>query len=331
MAQPLKVMSIIFAGLLVGCQPSGEGFSPSSSAATQPGGPREAGAGDRTNAERPLAYVAGQAVYPQEVLGALLESAGGQILAEVVLDRLIAARLGERGMALSEADIQAEKARLMSSLSQDEDQAVLLLRELRSRRGLGEQRFEQFLRRNAGLRKLVQDEIAVTPAAVRRAYAIEYGPRYEARIIVVPTLAQAAQVRQLAIQRPQAFGELAATHSRDSSAGSGGWLGAISAEDPVYPQALRTALEAMEQGEISSVVAVDGGFAVLALERKIAGEKVEFDDVQESLSEQVRRQSERLATQRLVRAMLAEAKVVVLDPALSESWKQQKDLLIESQ
>ncbi|HEX7008551.1 MAG TPA: hypothetical protein VF184_01125, partial [Phycisphaeraceae bacterium] len=64
------------------------------------------------------------------------------------------------------------------------------------------------------------------------------------------------------------------------------------------------------------------------LERKIDAQPVAFDDVKEELTAQARLRQERLQMQQLARRLLNEAKVVVLDPALSESWRQQRELLL---
>ena len=115
-----------------------------------------------------VAFVEGRPITVNDLQPAVYEAAGGQILAEMVLDRRIERRLAERGITLTGSQITAEKDVLLKTLDAgNEDQATRLLRELRRRRGLGDQRFEQLLKRNAGLRALVA--AAARRPRVRRA------------------------------------------------------------------------------------------------------------------------------------------------------------------
>ena len=89
---------------------------------------------------------------------------------------------------MTEADLAAEEAIIRQSLSEDEDVAARLLADLRERRGLGPVRFAALLKRNAGLRRLVEDQVTVTEPAVRQAYRLAHGPAARVRLIVMPTL-----------------------------------------------------------------------------------------------------------------------------------------------
>lgn len=274
---------------------------------------------------RPLAYVAGEAITSRDLLGPLTEAAGGEVLVELTLDKLIRRRLADRGIELTPAMLESERQRVLDSLSDDPDEAAELLRRLRERRGLGEQRFTLLLRRNAGLRKLIGD-VEVTSEAVRQAYALEYGPKYRARLITTGTLAEAAELRKRAVAG-ESFSELAAEHSTDASRARGGLLAPISPADPSYPAPVREALKELAEtdAEISEVLALGGQYALLKLERKIDSRDVELADAREQLTARAQTRLERLRMERLARELLSEARVVVLDPALDQSWTSQKD------
>mgnify|MGYP002624829018 FL=1 len=112
-----------------------------------------------TQAEQPgapLAYLNGEAVRAADMNATLLEAAGGQALSELLIDRAVARRLADRRLKVTDADLDAERDRLAATLHPDRDQAQRYINELRERRGLGPQRFERLLRRNAGLLRLVQ-------------------------------------------------------------------------------------------------------------------------------------------------------------------------------
>ncbi|MFW6060480.1 MAG: peptidylprolyl isomerase [Phycisphaeraceae bacterium] len=280
---------------------------------------------------KPVAYVNGEAVRRDALFEPLLEAAGGEVFSELVLERLIEQRLADRDQALSEQDLAAERERVLATLDpEDEDEAARLLRELRGQRGLGEQRFESLLRRNAGLRKLVADRVEVTDEAVRQAFQRRYGERYRVRLIVVDSFNEASRLRRQAIEGEAAFSDLAAEHSTDVSADRGGLLSPISPADPSYPRVLRDALVRLDrQGQpVSEVLALDGQFALVRLEEKIEAEAVELVDVREALTRDVRRQLQRRQMEQLARRLLSEANVVILDRTLTDRWSRQRESLL---
>ena len=328
---------LIFAAFAAACQPSPAIHS------SEPNAPSRDTAEQRNAADSrhtgPLAYVDGQPLGRDDLFEPLLEAAGGEVLAEVVLDRMIRRRLGQRAMRIDDEQIEKERQRVLESLSGDEDEATRLLEELRRRRGLGERRFEALLHRNAALRRLVSDRVQnIEEEALRHEYRMRHGERYRVRVLVVDSFEQASQLRRRAMENPAAFSDLAATHSTDISADRGGLLSPISPADTSYPQSLREVLPNLAERvreddaggaeRISDVIAAEGQFAVVKLEEKIEPEAVEFADVRQRLEAQVRRRLERGHMRQLAREMLAEADVTVLDPALERSWRQQRGLLL---
>ena len=94
---------------------------------------------------------------------------------------------------------------------------------------------------------------------------------------------------------------------------------------------IRAALTQLQPGQVSDPVALDKGFGVLKLERKVEGSSVPFDDVKGELAQQVRRRVERIAMQRLGRTILSESEVVILDPALQKSFNEQKKQVLRGE
>lgn len=298
---------------------------------------RPTGGQDR-DADRPLAFVDGRSVRLADLRAGLLASAGGEALFNLVLDRAITERLDAGGVSVMEADVDAERAALLRSLDpDDEDRAVRLLRRLRERRGLGPRRFAALLERNAGLRKLVRAtrDTAVDEAELRIAYTAAYGPRAQVRLALLPTMPDARQLRRAVRESasPEArFIELAVQRSIDPSSARGGLLQPVSPADTAYPPAFRQALAGFQDrdpaprgGELSPVVALGEGFAVLQWVRGVPGRDVAFEDVRDDLAETLRLRREREAMDALARGLIAEADVTVLDPVLSESWRRRLD------
>jgi parvulin-like peptidyl-prolyl isomerase len=285
-------------------------------------------------ATRVLAYLDGRPISHNDLQAALYEAAGGQVLAELILDRRLDKRLAERGLKVTPADLEAEKAALLKTLdANNDDSAVRLLRELRRRRGLGDVRFDQLLRRNAAMRQLVQEEVKVSEIELKQAFEIEYGPRFEVRLITVDNLSLGSEIvrqaRGSATVPAASFLDLAVRHSTDSSRTQGGLLAPVSPADPTWPDGVRKAVALMEEGKISDPIAIEKGFAILKLERKIPAKPISLEAVRADLTTRVKRNTERVLMQRLARTMLNEVELIVTDRTLRESWALQKESMFQ--
>lgn len=308
----------VFAGLLTGCGSTGTG----NGSAT--GGSNNAANAANPSSDRPVAYFNDSPVRASELQAALYEAAGGQVLAEHLLDEQIQRRLELAGRRVTDALIEAERRYLLQGLdANDENQAVRLLRELRKRRGLGDQRFDALLRRNAGLRLLVRDEATVSDFAVRQAFEMQYGKKYQVRLIVVDTTAVAAELVKRA-RNGESFIDLAVAHSTDPSRAQGGLLPRLSPADPTWPSGLRKAVPNLQPGQVSDPIALDSGFAVIKLEQVIPAQGVTLAAVRDSLAARVRRSVEHVAMQRLARTLLDSLDVLITNRALKASWDEQR-------
>lgn len=290
----------------------------------------------RQTFEQPIAaaYIDGVVADRAELSQILIEAHGGEALAELVLDRGVAKRLSQAGLSLTEQDLAAERERVLADLSRDTDDAARLLREMQQRLGLGARRFDALIERNAGLRRLVREGIEVTEPAIQQAYQLRYGKRYIARIITAPDVATLSLARRRAINGTS-FTELAIELSTDTSAAQGGLLSPISPADVSYPKAVRDAVSRLTttstQSRLSPVIALADGYALLYLESIETRPAPPIDQVRSELASAVRLDLERLRMQQLARAILSQANVVVLDPALAKSWEARREALSDPQ
>ncbi|MEM8737410.1 MAG: peptidylprolyl isomerase [Planctomycetota bacterium] len=310
----------IVAFLAIGCQSPGPASPPAGEQVD-----RARGQADRGGV---LAYVGGEAVRVEGLLSAFIEASGADLLGESIVGTMLRRRLEQEGITLSQDAIDAEQELILGTLSDDEDDAVRLLGELRRRRGWGQTRFAALLERNAGLRALVADEVTVGEAALRRAYRLRHGPSDRARLILVPTLNQAQRLRREALAEGSSFTQLAIDFSTDSSAAQGGLLSPIRPDDTSYPEVLRSTLAGLAVGDVSAPVALGGGFALIRLEEKIPGDGVQFEDVRGDLARAVRRRAERVLMEQLARELVRGAEVVVLDPELKAQWDRRRTELL---
>jgi len=299
--------------LLIGCQsgPAGSaGNGPADGHHTTPQPPPIG---------KPIAYVNGQNVRVTDLRDDLLERAGGVVLRDFVLDRALRERVQRRGITLGQTELLSEKQRLLRLLSDRPNEASRLLNQLRERRGLGEQRFEKFLWRNAALRALTADRVELAEADIRRAFALRYGERYRVRLIVVGNVAEAARVRR-ELDAGKPFFQAALEHSTDQSAARGGLLAPIHPDDPTYPAAIRQVLTRLQPGQVSRPIALDRGVALIQLKEIVPARPVAFEAVRSELERDVRLEAQEQLMRQLALTLVSEADVLILNPALQDAW-----------
>lgn len=277
---------------------------------------------------RPLALVDGVPITLDQVKLAFFEAAGTQILEEAVLDVTVAREAARRGIKVGQPAVEAERDLLLETfatngLATGRTDAGRLMQQVRASRGLGDIRFAGLLRRNATLRALVAPDVTITPGAVEQAYQLRYGERRRARLIVTPT-ASAATAALERLKAGESFSALAAELSTDASAERGGVLEPISAVDPTYPAAVRSALSAIAVGEVSTPVAVDQGFAVLKLDEVVTSgaPMPQKEAVREQLERDVCVQQERVLMNQLARRLIEGAKLQIMEKTLERGWKE---------
>jgi hypothetical protein len=273
---------------------------------------------------RPAALVNGRGVTWGELRPTLGDAAGAEALREVILDVRLEEAMTLAGITLTDDDIAKERRRLLEELSEDPATSLRLLDELRDRQRLGQQRFEELVRRSAELRALVRDEVVIEPDTVSRAHAMRHGPRRQVRLLTVPDLATASASTDR-VSSGDFFGDVAVEISTDTSAPRGGLLQPMSAVDPSYPAALRQAVFALAaEGEVSDPILLPSGYAVVELVRIVPGDGVTLAEARIDLERRVRLAEERRLMDQLARRLLTSTTVTIFDEQLNESWERFK-------
>lgn len=260
----------------------------------------------------------------------LSEAAGGAVLEEFVLDQQLKTQMADRGFAISAQDVSAERERLVATLqrsaSADQEQAARLITGLQRSRGYGPTRFAALLERNAMLRRLVRDEVAVDPATVEREIQVKYGARKQCRLILVGTESEASRLRARVVSADGAgsfedrFAAEARSVSIDPSGKEGGMLPPISSVDVSYAAAVRRALESLRPGDVSPVVVLDRGFALLYCVGDVPAQNAPASARAEAETE-LRLRQERVAMDRLAQRLINSANPTVLDASLNWAWQ----------
>lgn len=276
-----------------------------------------------------VALIAGEPIGWDELTPALAEAAGGIVLEEAALERLLLRELKTRSVSVSSADVEREQQMLLESLGRGialpGEQTSEIIERIRRTRGLGGVRFAGLMRRNAMLRRLVRDQVQVTPADIQTAHTIRYGQRYRARIIVVRSEPEAAEIlarlRGKDGKAPEQFAAVAAQRSIDPSASRGGEIGIVSAADPGYPIAVRDAVVALSPGAFSTPISLEQGYAVLSVDEVIPSTSTSIDSVSTELEREVRIVREKTEMNKLAERLLRSVTVTPLDGSLNWGWK----------
>jgi hypothetical protein len=273
---------------------------------------------------RPAALVGNETVTWNELSVPLAEASGAAVLEEICLDRLVSRELQNVGLTLEPGAIQREEDLLRETLTLTAGVPAVqqgdVLQQLRRTRGLGENRYSSLLRRNAMLRRLVRDDVKVTPEDVQQAFEIRYGQKFQTRLILVTTERDAAAAAA-SLRNGELFADVATRLSTDQSRLRGGLIGSISPADPNYPLALRKAIAGTPVGTPSEVIALEQGYAIILVEQVIPPTAADFGSVSSQLEHEVRLVRERAAMDRLAAQLLRTTTITVLDPALDWSWK----------
>lgn len=322
---PMILVSMVMVVLLGGCagdamtdQRALRGIETAESSL----GRRPAGGVDRSG-ESPAMIVSGGAtggrrVSWDELLPLLSEAGGAAVIEEMVLDAAIEAECRFRNIVVGPDQIEAERTRFAEAVSGGASgvETDRIVESVRRARGLGPIRYEAVLRRTAMLRALVRDQAVVSDGAVERAYRERYGPRYDIRVIVTRT-ARECEALLTRLEGGASFEEEASAHSIDASAGAGGLLRMVSAEDLAWPQSFRSMLPGMGAGEVRGPVALDSGWALLRLERVRPPDSAAppMETVREELAVRTRLVQERILMEAESRRLASGWKVWV-DPRL---------------
>ena len=283
---------------------------------------------EQRTSEPIAALIAAEPLTWSEIRPLVAETAA-PVLEEIAIDRVLRNQCAQAGITISAADIQSEERmlaeRLNAAAATDPTTGNELLERLRSARSLGPRRFQALLQRNAMLRKLVAQDITVTPEQLEQARAVRHGPRYKGRVLISRTERDAAQARTqitAAADPHAAIASLASASTTTNTLYPAGVVDPISAADPSYPAALRSVISKMNPGELSPVIALDKTFAIFLLEDVLPG--IPSTGNEPDLERNVRAANERVAMERRAQQALSAAGVNVLDSDLRWGWEHRR-------
>lgn len=285
-------------------------------------------------AAEPIAMINGRPLDRDRLVELLIQAHGvGALQQLIALD--LAEQEGQRiGVRISEADIDQEfqdsllrmlPADAPGAASLSQEQRVEALQRLLAERGLSMAEYRIAMRRNAYLRRVIENEVTISDATIREEFDRVHGAKVEVRHIQIA--ARDYQRVQQAFNRLQegaAFEQVARDLSEnEATRANGGLLPPFSFEESSVDAALREAAFALSPAEVSrSAVLAGKYYHILKLERRIPPQGVSLDQVRSQLESQIRQRAVLKKMNEKIEQLLAAAQVRILDRDLRENYEQ---------
>jgi parvulin-like peptidyl-prolyl isomerase len=239
--------------------------------------------------ERPqhdvMAVVNGQDIRRDALASACVERFGEEVLEGLVNKWLIKHHCQNRGLVVSDEEIEAEITRMAARFKIGREQWIDMLER---ERGINQEQYKRdILWPTLALRKLAADQLTVSEEELTKAHEARFGPAVKCRLIVVPDRQLAEQLHRQVSERPADFARLAMQHSVDvNSASIGGLIQPI--RHHVGDPAIEQAVFALKPNQISSIIPIGEQFAILKCEAHEPARNMPVENVREELTEQIK-------------------------------------------
>ncbi|HMB95532.1 MAG TPA: peptidyl-prolyl cis-trans isomerase, partial [Tepidisphaeraceae bacterium] len=243
-----------------------------------------------------------------------IEGYGLNVLLNIVQLDLAKQEAARAGATVSPEDINNERQMTFAKMFQDADKSDYeqLFTQFLQQEHISRVEFDLVLATNANLRKVAEPLVKgkITDAALQEAFRQLYGETVQVRHIQLANMQEVIEAkRRLSTNEP--FAQVAQEMSRNArTATLGGELPPFSRQAAGYPQAFKDAAFALKEGEVSDAVQAEGAYHLIQLEHRIAPKAVKFEDVKDSLREDL--------TDRLVQATIKDLRTQIAQDAIKE-------------
>lgn len=257
-----------------------------SKAAEQGDGTTPAGQARMDALSQAVGRVNGEAITYEMLARECVERHGKEVLDNLVNRTIIQQACAERGITVSEQEVNQEVITLSKKFGLAVEQYYQLLQ---AERGLTPVQYRRdVLWPMLAMRKLAGREVEVTRQMMQEAYADSYGPRVKARMIVLDNLRRAQEAWEKLRQQPEEFERMAREVSVEpNSRALGGTVPPIRRFSGADEQIRKAAFAMKNPGEISGIVQVENRYIILKYEGMT--EPVEHDpkDVEAQLHAEI--------------------------------------------
>ena len=218
-----------------------------------------------------MAVVNSQPITRQQLAQECLRRYGTDVLETMVNKQLIIGACQQRGITISQQDIEQEVDRIAAKWGLSIDRWYQLLS--KERNITPKQYTTDIVWPTLALRKLAAPDIQVSPKAVEEMLMSDLGPKVQVRLIALANQADAEMVRAKAVAEPDSFPKLAQDHSVDkNSASTGGlilpirrFVGNLTVEEVAFR---------LQEGQISEVFHAANQYLILKCEKRMEGPKI---------------------------------------------------------
>ena len=282
----------------------------SATSQTQPTAQQSSTGRASTNAtEQYLGRVNNQAITYDEVARECVERYGAEILDKIINRMIIQQECENRGIVVTEAEVNQEVQRICKNFKLPADTWYQLLQ---SEQNISPQQYHRhIIWPTLALKKLAGKDVSVSEADMRKAFERDYGPRVEVRIIVIDgNIRQAGEIWDLCNANPQDFDKLAKKHSADPNSRP---LGGV--VPPIRKHAGLSQIEEeafkLKPGEISSVIQIGKSrHVIMKCEGYTKPVVADVQDVWQELHEALTEEKTQLAVAEVFENLKDEAEVI---------------------
>lgn len=277
-----------------------------------------------------VARVGDRTVTLRELSGPLVEAYGLNVLLNLVQLELAQQQAETAGVTVTEADVVAERERTIKTMFQDADPSDYdqFYQQFLQQQGISDAEFNIVMRTNATLRNVAEPmlEGKITDEALRDAFNALYGEKVKVRHIQLANLQEVQQAK--ARLEKESFEQVAREVSRDPrTKAAGGALPEFSRAMQGIPEPLKNAAFALKEGDVSDPIMANDTYHLIKLEKRIPPTAVKFEDVKQSVYEEIHEQAMRATIRefrnQIGRTALEQMKIEV--PALQRQFDQRRE------
>ncbi|GIX04153.1 MAG: hypothetical protein KatS3mg114_0022 [Planctomycetaceae bacterium] len=232
---------------------------------------------------------------------------GKEVLEDLINRTIIQQACEEHSITITEEQITMEVSRIARRFNLDPNEWY---RMLQAERGVSPQQYRQnVIWPMLALKALAGEQVDISEEEMQRAFVRNYGPRVKAKMILLNNPRRARECWEKVAKDPDNFEKYAQEYSVDPNSRS---LGGTIPPIPRYSgnDALEQAAFKLKEGEISGLIEISTGtYAILLCEGRTEPAQVTFDDVRDSLYEELLEQKTQQSIAKVFETLKKNARV----------------------
>lgn len=300
--QKLWLSGMLAATILTGCGPKKTGPVGADPLEQKPqaNGTGSNGAATDSDSDPVIATAGEVSIRRSQLQKPLMEGWGLNVLMYVVQRELAKEAVRQQGLVVGSEDLKFEDEWTLKPLA---DQAPAgtsrdalveqYLKQARTRDVvLSPTEFDLIIETNAYMRKLAQASLkdAISDEELQKQFDERYGASVRVRHIMLSNPQEVLQAKRR-LDAGEKFEDVARVLSRHpETKESGGLLPPFTANDRRLPENFRKVAFDLKVGEVSAQVQAQGSYHLIKLEERIAPKAIKFEDVKDSLREDLQSQ-----------------------------------------